>query len=469
MSQCGGSSVRRLLSQARGQSLALVLGQLLATGLIQAVRAGEALPSLADSTGCKQLKIMTTMHSTESACFCYIPNGAVYLQNTWSSIQVSTNSTGLFQVVYIPDERDCQNSEHLLDFLKCLISNIWQPGVSNQTIISVDQYVGKTCFRIEPTNKILYTVRVQQKMLDSKLVLLFVAGGLLFHFAYNLSRSNIFYYCAGIAFGIFIPLVFLVFMLKRFIPKLSTFWILMSGCWFSSLYMFYVSREKLKWMWNNSTYYILGYILSVGLISFAICKKHGPLGSQQSMNLLMWMLQLKGLILIYFGIAIPWVAYAVITAMLCTKLLHYPLRASCYIGRKAAQYFHPEKLEARYLTEDEYREQGETETVKALEELRIFCRNPTFPSWVAVVKLQSPQKFANFVLGSPHVSAEEMTAHEAQYGIGGALLEQQLFQPETEAELEPHNASPEVEERNKEEGRRLLQPNLRHFHSREFL
>ncbi|XP_015676656.1 nuclear envelope integral membrane protein 2-like [Protobothrops mucrosquamatus] len=469
MSQCGGSSGCRLFLQVRRQPLALLLGQLLATGLIQAERADEAPPSLADSTSCKQLKIMKIMHNTESACFCYIPNGTMYLQNTWSSIQVFTNSTGLFQVVYIPDERDCQNSEHLLDFLKCLISNIWQPSMSNQTLITVDQYVGKTCFRIEPTNKILYTVRVQQKMLDSKLVLLFVAGGLLFHFAYNLSRSNIFYYSAGIAFGIFIPLVFLVFMLKRFIPKLSTFWILMSGCWFSSLYMFYVSREKLKWMWNNSTYYILGYILSVGLISFAICKKHGPLGSQQSMNLLMWMLQLKGLILIYFGIAIPWVAYAVITAMLCTKLLHYPLRASCYIGKKAAQYFHPENLETRYLTEDEYREQGETETVKALEELRIFCRNPTFPSWVAVVKLQSPQKFASFVLGSPHVSAEETTAHEAQYGIGGALLEQQLFQPETEAELEPHNASAEVEERNKEEGLRLLQPNLRHFHSREFL
>lgn len=62
-----------------------------------------------------------------------------------------------------------------------------------------------------------------------------------------------------------------------------------------------------------------------------------------------------------------------------------------------------------------------------------------------------------------------MTAHEAQYGIGGALLEQQLFHPETEAEPEPQNTSPEVEERNKEEGLRLLQPNIRHFHSREFL
>uniref|UniRef100_A0A8C7DYS5 Nuclear envelope integral membrane protein 2 n=1 Tax=Naja naja TaxID=35670 RepID=A0A8C7DYS5_NAJNA len=381
-------------------------------------------------------------------------NAICYLQIALiSKLFVSINSTELFEVMYIPDEHECQHSEHFLDFLKCLISNIWQPSVSNQTIMIVDQYVGKTCFRIKPTNKVLFTVSVQQKS-DIHVFLP--------------NRSNIFYYCAGIAFGIFIPLVFLVFMLKRFIPKLSTFWILMSGCWFSSLYMLYVSREKLKWMWNNSTYYILGYILSVGLISFAICKKRGPLGSEQSMDLLMWMLHVKGLVLIHFGVAIPQVAYAVTIAMLCTKFLHYPLQASCYVGKKAAQYFHPEKLEPRYLTEDEYREQGETETVKALEELRIFCRNPTFPSWVAVVRLQSPQKFANFVLGSPHVSAEEMTAHEAQYGIGGVLLEQQLFHPETEAEPEPRNAS-EVEERNKEQGLRLLQPNIQHFHSREFL
>ncbi|XP_063174134.1 nuclear envelope integral membrane protein 2 [Candoia aspera] len=468
MSPRRDSQGSRLFVQLRGQSLAVLLRQLLAIALIQAVRGDKALTLLADGN-CELLKATKIMHSSESACFCYIPNGAIHLQNTWSTIQVSINSTGIFKVVSIPDEHDCQNSEYFFDFLKCLINNIWQPSVSNQTIITVDQYVGKTCFRIQPTNKLLYTVNVEQNMLDSKLVLLFVAGGLLFHFAYNLSRSNTFYYCAGIAFGILTPLVFLVLMLKRFIPKLSTFWILMSACWFSSLYMFYVSKEKLKWMWNNSTYYILGYILSVGLVCFAICKKHGPLGSEQSMNLLMWVLQLKGLILIYFGIAIPQVAYAVITALLCTKILHYPLQALCCVGKKASQYFHPEKLETRYLTDDEYREQGETETVKALEQLRMFCRNPTFPSWVAVVRLQSPQKFANFVLGFPHVSAEETAAHETQYGIGGALLEEQLFHPETEAEPEPQTASPEVEESNTEERLRLLQPNVLHFHSREFL
>lgn len=60
--------------------------------------------------------------------------------------------------------------------------------------------------------------------------------------------------------------------------------------------------------------------------------------------------------------------------------------------RKANRFFRSEEPEIRLLTEDEYREQGEAETVKALEELRGFCSSPKFPSWLAVVKLQSPQK-----------------------------------------------------------------------------
>ncbi|XP_042301913.1 nuclear envelope integral membrane protein 2 isoform X1 [Sceloporus undulatus] len=412
---------------------------------------------------------MDVMHSSEPTCFCYIPNGAIHLRNVWSTIQVKINSTEMFEVVSVPEEHNCQRSENLFSFLKCLINNIWQPGVSNKVIMSLDQYGDKTCFRIHPLNKASYTVSARQNMLDRRLLILFVAGGLLFHFAYNLSRSVVFYYSAGVAFGVFATPVFLLLMLKRFIPKLSTFWILMSGCWFSSLYCFYTWKEDLKWLWHNSSHYILGYILIVGLVSFAICYKHGPLSTEQSRNLLMWTLQLLGLILVYFGIAIPHMAYVVMAVMLCSKILRYPLRVFYHIGRKATQFFQTEKLEVRYLTEEEYQEQGETETIKALEELRRFCRSPDFPSWVAVVKLNHPQKFANFVLGFPHVSHEEMTAHEEHYGIGGALFEQQLFNAGTEAEPDPQTGPIIREENHQEDEERHQQTNSLRFGSRDFL
>ncbi|XP_066491654.1 nuclear envelope integral membrane protein 2 isoform X3 [Tiliqua scincoides] len=380
---------------------------------------------------------------------------------------VKINSTEVFKVVVISEESNCQNAETLLAFLKCLINNIWQSGVSNETFIAMDQYGDKKCFQVHPTSKQSYTVNAQQNMLDGKCILFFIAGGLLFHFAHNLSRSIVFYYCAGVTFGVLATLVFLLLMLKRFIPKLSTFWILMSGCWFSSLYLLYTWKDYLIHLWYHYTRYILGYILIVGFTSFGICYKHGPLNSERSMNLFMWTLQLIGLILVYFGIAIPPVAYAVIGILLCSKILHYPLRIFHSLGRKASNIFRTKQVEVGYLTADEYQEQGERETVKALEELRTFCRSSNFPSWVAVVKLQSPQKFANFVLGLSHVSPEEVKAHEEQYGLGGALLEQQVFNEETESEPD-QQTRPLQDEGNNEEAQ-TQHPNNLHFRSSEFL
>nr|XP_056717537.1 nuclear envelope integral membrane protein 2 [Euleptes europaea] len=408
---------------------------------------------------------MDVVRTSESNCYCYIPNGAIHLKNTWSSIQVKINSTGTFRVASIPEESHCQSAETLFAFLKCVVQNIWQSGTSNETVVTVAQYGERTCFRVQPENNGPYTMDVQQTMLDKKLFLLFIAGGLLFHFAHNLSRSVTFYYSAGVAFGVLATLVFFLLMLKRFIPKLSTFWILMSGCWFCSLYFFYTLKEDLKLLWYDYTLYLVGYVLIAGSVSFAACYLHRPLVSEQSMNLLMWTLQLMGLVLIYLGIAIPQVACAAIATLLCSKILHYPLRMFCSIGRKARWYFRADKPEVRSLTEEEYREQGESETLEALEELRAFCRSPDFPSWVAVVKLRSPQKFANFVLGSPHVSPEETKAHDEQYGIGGALLEEQLFTSETESEPD-QQTDPFQEE---EEREQMPPQNCLPVRSREFL
>ncbi|KAK2108692.1 Nuclear envelope integral membrane protein 2 [Saguinus oedipus] len=95
------------------------------------------------------------------------------------------------------------------------------------------------------------------------------------------------------------------------------------------------------------------------------------------------------------------------------------------------QWFLSEELVVKYLTEDEYREQADAETNSALEELRRTCRKPDFPSWLVISRLHTPGKFAEFVLGGSHLSPEEISLHEEQYGLGGAFLEEQLFNPST--------------------------------------
>ncbi|KFQ60714.1 Transmembrane protein 194A, partial [Pelecanus crispus] len=85
----------------------------------------------------------------------------------------------------------------------------------------------------------------------------------------------------------------------------------------------------------------------------------------------------------------------------------------------------------RLLTEEEYRVQGEVETRKALEELRNYCRSPDFSPWTMVSRMQSPKRFAEFVGGACHITPNEVSVHEQEYGLG-CIFEDQLFEEEEE-------------------------------------
>ena len=63
----------------------------------------------------------------------------------------------------------------------------------------------------------------------------------------------------------------------------------------------------------------------VGFISFAVCYRYGPLVDKKSINILSWTLQLFGLLLIYLGIQIQQVAFAIIVAAVLSKHLEYPV------------------------------------------------------------------------------------------------------------------------------------------------
>ncbi|XP_077686198.1 nuclear envelope integral membrane protein 2 isoform X2 [Eretmochelys imbricata] len=343
---------------------------------------------------CSHLKEMDIIQKPDADCYCFMQNGTKHLKYIWSALQVKINSTEMFKFVPISAESNCHNSETVFAFFKCVVQIIWQSEVSREMVININQHGENMCFRVQPYKKVPYTVSVQRNMVDRKLVLLFIAGVFLFHFANALSRSAMFYYSAGVALGVLATLVFLLLTLKRFIPKHSTFGILMSGCWMSSLYFIYCLKGEMKWLWSEYRNYLLGCICS---------NSYHPLFKRPVLS--PWHGLFRGQVGIHF------------------------------LNIKIKNFLKSKKRVFRLLTEEEYREQQETETVKALEELRSFCRSPDFSSWLAVSKLQSPKKFANFILGSPHVSPAEVNAYDEQYGIGGSFLEQQLFSPEPEPNL----------------------------------
>ncbi|VDN38575.1 unnamed protein product [Gongylonema pulchrum] len=69
----------------------------------------------------------------------------------------------------------------------------------------------------------------------------------------------------------------------------------------------------------------------------------------------------------------------------------------------------------RLLTLEEYQQQGEEETRKALEQLRQYCRSPEANAWKITCSVNDPKKFASFVDGaSDHVSEEESRLHDLE-------------------------------------------------------
>ncbi|XP_067891744.1 nuclear envelope integral membrane protein 2 isoform X2 [Heterodontus francisci] len=362
--------------------------------------------------------------------FCYEFSQNPVFMDYWSAVKVKISSSGLLELTYPSEENIINEPETVVDFIVHFYHQvISSKSPASEFIISVECYDCKTCFKVKPVNLTTeYTITVTRKSFEPKLMFLFVAGIILFLYARPVSRSELFYYCAGVMLGIFAPLVLLLLVCRRLMQK-RTFLLLMIGSWSVSVFLIYLS------VLNLSQYrkYLFGYLFVAGCLSYLICSRHGPLSDDCSINLLSWTLQLVASVMIYCGVTYSQCAYTVIVILLCASNLHHPVNLTCYIYRKIKQFI--KKPQVHFLTEDEYREQTEMETIKALEELRRYCKAQDFPAWEIVSKVSSPKRLADFILGAYHLTLEEVQNHEQQYGIGGSFLESQLFATEENNDL----------------------------------
>ncbi|XP_064408541.1 nuclear envelope integral membrane protein 1 isoform X2 [Latimeria chalumnae] len=320
--------------------------------------------------------------------FCYkIPRSPGW-RDAWTRIQVRVNSAKTFKVAMVNNAEKLEELDRVT-FWGLLTSFMRQKF--NETYFDVDLFSNKTCFKVEPSDKSAnYTVLVSRSN-DTNFFLLFLAGLLLFFYAETFSRSQLFYYSSGISVGMVASLIILVFILSRFLPKKSSFYLLLVTGSSLALYIIQLVFKNLQDLLKGYWEYVLGYILVVGFISFAVCYRYGPLVDERSMNILCWTLQLIGLVLMYVGIQVRQVAVALIIVAFCTKNLEYPVQWTYTAYRKACRIT-AKPSPPRFLTEEEYRKQGEVETRKALEDLRQYCTSPEFSPWKTVSRIQSPKR-----------------------------------------------------------------------------
>ncbi|XP_010188595.1 PREDICTED: transmembrane protein 194A, partial [Mesitornis unicolor] len=357
--------------------------------------------------------------------FCYTNTRAPQWHDIWTRVQIRVNSSRMIRVTQVGSE------EELEEFSVWSVVFSFLKEKLNDTSIDVDLYSNKTCLKVELLEAGTTYCIVLFRRFDPKLFLVFFLGLLLFFCGDVLSRSQLFYYSAGISFGLLASLLILVYMVSKVMPKKSPVYFLLVGGWSFSLYLLQLIFKNLREICKSYWQYLLGYLLLVGFASFAVCYRYGPLENERSVSLLSWALQLLGLLLMYSGIQIHPIALASVVIAVCTKNLDYPLQWALAAYRRV-QSARLSPSPPRLLTEEEYRLQGEVETRRALEELRSYCRSPEFSAWTAVSRIQSPKRFADFVGGASHVTPNEASVHEWEYGLGGIFLEDELSEKEEE-------------------------------------
>ncbi|XP_014748002.1 PREDICTED: nuclear envelope integral membrane protein 1 [Sturnus vulgaris] len=368
-------------------------------------------------------------HYKESQRFCYTNTRVPRWNDIWTRTQIRINSSRMIRVTQVDSEEELEKFSvwnMVFSFLR---------GKLNDTSIDVDLYSNKTCLKVELLEpSTTYSVLLFRRF-DPKMFLVFFLGLLLFFCGDTLSRSQIFYYSAGISVGLLASLLVLVYMMSKVMPKKSPVYFLLVGGWSFSLYLLQLIFKNLREICTSYWQYLLGYLLFVGLLSFAVCYRYGPLENQRSINLLSWALQLLGLLLMYSGIQIHPIALGLVLIAVCTKNLDYPLQWAFAAYRKV-QSSKLGPTPPRLLTEEEFRLQGEVETRKALAELRSSCQSPEFSAWTTVSRIQSPKRFADFVGGASHVTPSEVSAHEQEFGLGRIYIDEELFEDDDDDEEE---------------------------------
>ncbi|KAG4072971.1 hypothetical protein HA402_006651 [Bradysia odoriphaga] len=271
----------------------------------------------------------------------------------------------------------------------------------------------QTCVGIETAHQ--YQVYINLVRIDFWKVILMAIGLLTFFAASQFSETPLFYYTTGILLGIFASLLVVVYFLAKLFPKKPMMYSVMAGGSALAVYFTQLLWDNVQMILFNYQTYVFWYIIVTGFISFVICYRLGPPKNQRSKNLIKWGLQMVSMGMIYFSSQFQEASVGVVLLTVC--IYYFPVEW-LYIARRHWRRFFPPKR--RFLTNEEYYEQGARETTKALEELKNYCNSPESQPWRTMTKLRNPQRFASFMEGQSHLLDCEILEYESLSNINNS-------------------------------------------------
>ncbi|KAI8034201.1 hypothetical protein M5D96_013052 [Drosophila gunungcola] len=210
----------------------------------------------------------------------------------------------------------------------------------------------------------------QPYILDLWRFVQFSLGLLTFWSARRLAKNSVFYYLAGVLLGICASLLVVIYLAAKLFPRRPMMYGVLIGGW---------------------------------TIGFYICYRIGPPKNPRSQNIIMWVLQAMGGVLVYFC---SWHTSALVFLMVVAFVAHYFPRA--WVRQAKIMYRRRFPPKRRLLTQEEYYQQSAEETSKSLAELRKFVNSPECKQWKVISNLRNPMRFATFANGAPHLDDEEI-------------------------------------------------------------
>ncbi|EFO17162.2 hypothetical protein LOAG_11339 [Loa loa] len=262
-----------------------------------------------------------------------------------------------------------------------------------------------------------YEIRIRVWKINYIRLAVFIGSIALFLMSYSLVKNAIFYYTSGCTIGILASLLIVGFVVYRLTPRSWLGIPLMFTGWSVSLFFIYTLWKNLASLILLYQKFVAAYFATVILISLAVCYRYGPPTDVRSHNLAQWTLQLIALLLIYSSCQITDIAIGVIVLLLLWSI------SKNWLINLASRFMSVFKMVwlflfpqcQRLLTMEEYRQQGEEETRKALEGLRQFCRSPEADVWKITSSVSDPKRLASFVDGiCDHVKEDESRLHDLE-------------------------------------------------------
>ncbi|XP_023670608.2 nuclear envelope integral membrane protein 2 [Paramormyrops kingsleyae] len=369
-------------------------------------------------------------------CFCYSSGTAIKWNDFCSTFQVHVASAYDVHITFPLEGNGSQRPRVLVTQLRGLLTQFWPWGAQEDLGVGIPMEGKEVCFAVQAKPNVGYSLHLTGKRVNWMHFSLFLCGVFLFLSARTMCRSTLVYYVTNVSLGILFPgsYILILLALKGFTRRKILFLVLLAV----SCGLNWLTCRWLLTNWDPALFLyrkeLLGYLLLSGAVSFAVCRRHRPDTGTCTLAVMTWGLRGVGLGLIYLGVSYLPAAHVTAGVLLGLKLLPLCwvfLRGLCReVGYPLASVLGPlwpGRPQARLLTEEEYREQGEVQTRASLEELRQYCNKPGFPAWGTVLRLRYPQRFAEFLRSGSHVTAEESQNHDRQYGVGGAFFEDMIF------------------------------------------